>query len=201
MKTPHDCITEFIFVRDEEKAADIIMVLGGSHPQLAKKAAEIYRLGLAPFIIFSGGYNKKIPQYNSEADFLAQVADKSGVPIDAILMEREAGHTFDNALLSRQVIKNSGLKIEKALLVCKAYHARRALMTYQTVFPELEFIVLPIIDKREITRDNWFLSQDSIEVVMSEVRKIGTYFPAHILNWGASHDKVYNKKAAPEDCN
>ena len=74
-------------------------------------------------------------------------------------------------------------------------------MTYQTVFSELEFIVLPVIDKKEITRENWFLSQDSTEVVMSEVRKIGTYFPAHILDWGASHDKAYNKKSAPEDCN
>jgi hypothetical protein len=55
------------------------------------------------------------------------------------------------------------------------------LLTYQTVFPkEIEFYVSYVPDRREITRDNWFLDEEKIKTVMGEVVKIGKYFEPHI---------------------
>lgn len=50
MSYPFDCISELVFVKTETKIADIILIPGGSHPQLMEKAAELYKHGLALYI-------------------------------------------------------------------------------------------------------------------------------------------------------
>lgn len=76
------------------------------------------------------------------------------------------------------------MPIKSVILVCKAYHSRRALLTYQSVFPiDINFYVSSVIDKRGISKDNWFLNEDSIRIVMNEVTKIGNYFEDKISKW------------------
>ena len=162
MKKPYDCITDFIFVENDILQADIIFMPGGSHPQQMEKAAELYHRGLAPYILPSGGYNSKINE--TEWNYLRRIGLELGVPEEAILKEDQAKNTFDNARNSWEVIE--------------------ALMTYQTVFPtNIKFMVSPIIDERGIKKDNWFLEEKKIKVVMTEVEKIGRYFGHHIWNW------------------
>ncbi len=179
-----DCITNFIFVEHEPAPADIILIPGGSRPQLIEKAVELYQQGLAPYILPSGGTNKKLPDWESEWKYLQNIALAKGVTEKAVLKEDQAKHTFDNAVLSWQVIQENDLKVKKAIFVCKAHHARRALLTYQTTFPsDVEFIICPIIDDRNVRKDNWFLDEAKIEIVMNEVKKIRQYFAKHIPNW------------------
>lgn len=67
------------------------------------------------------------------------------------------------------------------ILVCKAYHSRRALLTYQSMFPKnTDFFVASVPDKRDITKDNWYLDEEKIKIVMGEVVKIGKYFEPYI---------------------
>ena len=45
----------------------------------------------------------------------------------------------------------AGLEIDRAILVCKAFHARHAHMTYRAVFPSpVQIMVSPIHDGRDI---------------------------------------------------
>ena len=67
--------------------------------------------------------------------FFIDVLRKNGVPASAIVGEFQSGHTRDNAFLSRQVVDEKGLVFRTALIVCKAFHARRCLMLYQLAFP------------------------------------------------------------------
>lgn len=181
MKHFFDCITDFIFIEDAPAKADIILIPGGSKAQLAEKAAELFKQGLAPLILFSGGYNEKIPDWKSEWEYLRNIAVAKGVPESAFLKEDQAKNTFDNARLSWETIQRNNLNIKKVIFVCKSYHARRALLTYQTVFPSnVEFIVCPIVDDLDIKKDNWFLDDKKISRVMEEVEKIGKYFAEHI---------------------
>lgn len=190
MKYPFDCITDFVFIESELTPADIILIPGGCRPQLMEKAIELYNQGLAPYILPSGGVNKKLPDWESEWKFLQNIALIKGVPEKVILKEDKAQNTFDNAILSWQVIQQHNFVVKKALLVCKAHHAQRALLTYQTVFPSaVEFIICPIIDDRDVRKDNWFFDEAKIEIVMSEVKKIGQYFAAHIPKWVSEGEK------------
>ena len=181
MSYPFDCISELVFIETEIKTADIILVPGGSHPQLMEKASELYKQGLAPYILPSGHFNPKIPKYSSEWEFLKSIGVKLDIPEEKILKEDQARHTFENAEFSWKVIKENNLLVKKAILVCKSYHSRRALLTYQSVFPkEIEFFVACVPDKREIRKDNWFLDEEKIRIVMGEVVKIGKYFEPYI---------------------
>lgn len=183
MKYPFECITDLVFVnKDQLESSDIIVVPGGSHPQLIERAAELFHSGLAPYILPSGGYNSKINQ--TEWDYLSEIAINMGVPQESILKEDQAKSTFDNARNSWEIIKERNIEVRKVIMICKAQHSRRALMTYQTIFPlDIRFLIDPIIDKNNITRENWYLDEIKIRAVMGEMEKISKYFAHHIPNW------------------
>ena len=180
---------DFIFIDDKPEKADVIFVPGNGYPQMAEKAAELYRRGLAPRVLPSGRYSVTVGKfagvldreeyyngdYETEWDFLKDVLIKNGVPEKAILREDQATFTYENAIFSRQVADKVGLKIKKAILCCKSYHSRRSLMYYQLLFPDTEFFVVPV-DADGITRENWRKTEEGIEAVTGEINRIMKQF-------------------------
>ncbi|EOP54379.1 MULTISPECIES: YdcF family protein [Bacillus] len=182
MSYPFDCITNFIFVETEISPADVILIPGANHPQLMEKATSLYKQGLAPYILPSGGYKPHVG--TTEWDFLRNIGIANGVPEEAILKEDQAQHTLENARLSLEVLQNTGIEPKKVIIVCKAGHSRRALLCYQAEFPkETEFFVSSVIDRYGITKENWFTTEIGISRIMNEVEKIGKYIGPHISNW------------------
>ncbi len=192
MKYSFDCITDFIFACDELSKADVILIPWGIRKQLIEKAVELYNDWYAPLILPSGGKWKKLTKmiksgkvdFESEWEYLKNIAVSLWVFEKNVLKEDQAIHTFDNARLSLRVLLKEKIDVKKVILVSKAHHARRALLTYQTEFPQdVEFMVCPIVDDRNVSRDNWFLEKEKIDIVMKEVEKIWKYFGKHIPNW------------------
>ena len=184
-----DQISDFIFVEDKPERADIIFVPGNGFPQMSIEAARLWKEGMAPWILPSGKYSigkgaftgvqamkeKYQGPYQTEWEFLKDVLMKNGVPADAVLKEDQATFTWENAKFSRKVTDQAGINIRKAIICCKNYHARRALMYYQRAYPDTEFRVCPCcVDG--ITRDNWTESERGIKEVLAEVNRIVTQF-------------------------
>ena len=170
-------ITDFIFVENTLAPCEVILVPGGSRPHLAEKAAKLYHQGMAKYIIFSGHSNWRIPDHPNEATYLKAVAMSLGVPDENIICEPHAAHTMENAEFSLKILQERGFAIEKFILVCKGFHSRRALLTYQHVFPPgVEFFVNTTDDDDVANRENWITNKTHIQRVMSEVEKIGKYF-------------------------
>jgi uncharacterized SAM-binding protein YcdF (DUF218 family) len=188
-------ISNFIFVDDEPEISEIIFIPGGSFPEPSERAADLWKNGFASIILPSGKYNTKIGHFpgvqtkkelydhdfETEWDFMKYVLIKSGVDEKAILVENNAGEkgTYDNAFMSRAVTDTLGLTINKAIICCKSFHARRCQMTYSWAYPKTQFIICPV-DNRIISRDNWFKSENGIKQVMSELQKCGQYFKESI---------------------
>ena len=182
-------IEDFMFIEDKPEKADVIFVPGNGYPQMAEKAAELYRNGFAPKILPSGRYSitagrftgvldKKecyCGTYKTEWDFLKDVLMQNGVPEEAILKEDQATITYENAIYSRQVTDHAELEIERAILCCKSYHARRCLMYYQLLYPETEFYVVPV-NADGITRENWRKNEEGIDAVTGELSRIVKQF-------------------------
>ena len=180
---------EFIFAENKPEKSDIIFVPGNGYPQMAEKAAELFKKGMADWILPSGKYsvvngkfsgvleksNVYNKEYGTEWEFLRDVLIKNGVPDQKILKEDQATFTYENAIYSRQVTDHAELEIERAILCCKSYHARRCLMYYQFVFPEIEFIVSPVITRR-VSKENWYQSEYGICLVLKEVEHCGSQF-------------------------
>lgn len=178
---PLTCITNFIFYETSVKRSDAILIPGGARRELMERAADLYHHGLASVIVPSGGPNPLIPEYASEWEFLADIGMRLGVPATAILREDRASNTFENARFSLQVLTAAGIHVTSAIIVCKTYHAMRAYLTYASVFPpEVEFCVSPVVDDRDIRRQNWFLDPVKSAIVLGEVEKIGKYFPSQV---------------------
>ena len=112
-------ISEFIFICNEPKKADIIFVPGGSYPEIAEEAARLWKEGYAPYVLPSGRYSKLLgsfsgvasknhiynKEYETEWEFLKDVLIKNGVKEEAILKEDKATFTYENALYSKNIAK------------------------------------------------------------------------------------------------
>lgn len=182
-------ITEFIFLADEPQQADIIFIPGGSYPEIAETAASIWTRGYSPIILPSGKYSIKrgyFPgplskgeiynkKHNTEWEFLKDVLIWNGVDEKAILREDEATNTYENAIFSKKVTESYNLHVEKAIVCCKAFHARRCLMYYQTLYPKTEFIICPT-ETQGVNKENWFKTDGGIEKVMGELARCGNQF-------------------------
>ena len=189
-------ITNFIFIEDKPQKVDAIFLPGGSHPEQPEYAAELYRKGYAKWLIPSGGVSVKRDSwpgvrskadiyngdYQSDCDFFTDVFIKNGVPSDVIVGEDKSGHTRDNAFLSRMVVYEKGIEIKTAIIVCKAFHARRCLMLYQMAFPDIKFYVCPVVCMG-ITRDNWYKSEQGIDRVLGELARCGNQFVGDIKEY------------------
>ena len=189
-------ITNFIFEDDEPQKVDAIFLPGGSHPEQPEYAAELYRKGYAKWLIPSGGVSVKRDSwpgvrskaniyngdYQSDCEFFTDVFVKNGVPASAIIGEDKSGHTRDNAFLSRRVVDENELEIKTAIIVCKAFHARRCLMLYQMAFPDTTFYVCPVVCMG-ITKDNWYKSEQGIDRVLGELARCGNQFVGDIKEY------------------
>ncbi|MCH5287082.1 MAG: YdcF family protein [Christensenellaceae bacterium] len=180
-------VGDFVFVEDAPEQADIIFVPGASRPEHALRAAELYQAGLAPYVLPSGGFPKtagrflgvkerfraEYPgEFETEWAFLKEVLTRRGVPEEAVLREDRATYTWENALLSREVTDRMGLKVRTAILCCKSFHARRALLYYQAAYPETRFLVCPA-QLPGYGREDWYLTEKGRAVVMGEVARLG----------------------------
>lgn len=189
-------ITNFIFIEDKPQKVDAIFLPGGSHPEQPEYAAELYRKGYAKWLVPSGGISVKRDKwpgvrskadiyngdYQSDCDFFTDVFIKNGVPSDVIVGEDKSGHTRDNAFLSRMVVYEKGIEIKTAIIVCKAFHARRCLMLYQMAFPDTKFYVCPVVCMG-ITKDNWYKSEQGIDRVLGELARCGNQFTHDIKEY------------------
>ena len=118
-------ITDFIFVENPPKRADLILIPGSGYPQIAEEAARLYKDGYAPLILPSGRYSilkgkfagvwekKELygGDYETEWEFLKTVLIKNEVPLEKILKEDQATYTYENAIYSRAVIDQLRMKI------------------------------------------------------------------------------------------
>lgn len=176
-----DEYTDFIFLEDKLEPSDIIFIPGSDEGALAIRAAALWKEGYAPVLLPSGKYGKLAGHFSGESRFETEWAyfhhllREEGVPEEAIWREDMATFTYENAIYSRKVTDREGLTVKKAILCCQAYHARRAKLYYQVCFPKTEILVCPV-ETKGVNRENWFLQEESIRLVLTEMKHCGTQF-------------------------
>jgi uncharacterized SAM-binding protein YcdF (DUF218 family) len=137
-------------------SADVIVVLGGGteanvYPRSSVEingagdrvlyAARIYKEGKAAHILLSGG---EITWMNSTsstpASEMAEIMQFMGIPQDALWLENKSQNTRENAVFSKNILDEKGIK--KILLITSAAHMSRAVAVFQKL--GLEVIPLPV---------------------------------------------------------
>ena len=202
MRNNIEDITKFIFIKDEPEKADIIFIPGSSNWVLAETAARLYKEGKAEKIMPSGMYfyqfgrfmNERVTDerykgiYETEAEFLASVLVKNGVPKEDVIKEEKATNTYENAIYSKELLREMKFRIKSAIICPQAFHARRALMTYSHLFPDTKLYVVPT-NTQNITSGNWYNTERGRQVVLGELRKCGEYFENYIKDISLSQSE------------
>ncbi|MEU2050783.1 YdcF family protein [Streptomyces albidoflavus] len=133
-------IWEYHQMRHELRPADVAIGLGSHDLGVATRTAELYRAGLFPLLVFTGGNSPttaaRFPR--GEAVHYRKHAVGLGVPGEAVLLEPRAGNTGHNITYSRQVLAEAGISPASVLLVSKPYMERRAYATARKLWPEIE---------------------------------------------------------------
>jgi uncharacterized SAM-binding protein YcdF (DUF218 family) len=129
------------FSPEELPTADAIVLLGGASDGESRfgrgadlnhaadrltTAAELYFAGKAPVILISGGAE---PGQLPEAELLADILQALQVPSSALLLEPNSRTTYDNALMSAEILSKAGYN--HILLVTSGVHMRRAVALFQ----------------------------------------------------------------------
>lgn len=122
--------------KDETRPADAIVVLGAAvwdngmpSPTLYERTrhgVNLFKQGLAPYLILTGGLGEKPP---AEAEVMRRLAIKWGIPEERIIVEDRATSTCESAQLVAAIMKEKGFN--SALLVSDGFHLPRAKLLFR----------------------------------------------------------------------
>ncbi len=122
--------------------SDVMIVLGTNDTRVAEHAAALYHQGYAPLIVTTGGIAHQndllaTAWERAEADVFAEVLIERGVPAENILHETQATNTAQNIILSKELLQQRSIQVQRALIVVKPFMQRRVLATYVVEWPEV----------------------------------------------------------------
>ncbi|MFD4786934.1 YdcF family protein [Streptomyces sp. NPDC058459] len=135
-------IWDYHQLHHQPRPADAAIGLGSHDLGVATHAAGLYRAGLFPTLVFTGGNSPTTVDVfpRGEAVHFREHAIELGVPTEAILLEPNAGNTGQNITLSREALAAAGITPTTVLLVCKPYMERRSYATARRLWPDVEFL-------------------------------------------------------------
>jgi len=154
-----------------------LLVMGSHDLRVAEYGARLYLAGWAPLMICSGGWGNLTHGLwdETEAGKFAKLAIKMGVPSNRILIEEKSTNTGENVLFSRELLCKKQIQPDSMLLVQKPYMERRALATFQKLWPEMPARVSsPPIEMRDYP--NRYISMDEmLNILVGDFQRILIY--------------------------
>ncbi len=119
------------------KKSDAIFVLCSMDTRVAEYAAKIFNLGLAEWLIISGGAGKLTKGiFNKpEAHIFSDIASALGVPAAKIILEDKSTNTGENIRFTYDLLQAKGLNLNSMILVQKPYMERRTYATFMKQWP------------------------------------------------------------------
>lgn len=134
---------DYLCLHQTPGQADCIIGFGCYNEDVARRAAQLYREGLAPLVLFSGGLgrNTRSMWSQSEASRFARIAMREGVPEEAIVLEDSSANSGENLLFSRQLLRERGMSHPRVIGVHKPYMERRLWAAFPVYWPEAQVTV------------------------------------------------------------
>jgi uncharacterized SAM-binding protein YcdF (DUF218 family) len=161
-----------VFEKPVQKA-DVMVVLSGDNGERIEAAVELYKKGYSRKILMAGG-GKYFGHYYSE--YMKNYALELGVPKRAVIEERNALSTFENAAFLIPMIKEK--KWQNILIVTSKYHTRRAYKIFEKVLihdAKLKVNIFILGSDDKIDYQKWWKNHESAEYILIEWAKTIVY--------------------------
>ena len=142
------------------KADAIVVVSGGDTQARTAAGIQLYKNGWADTLIFSGAAQDKSGPSNAEAMELQ--ATQAGVPESAIVIDKDAESTTQNAENTKTILEKRGYK--DVILVTSGYHQRRASLEFKKQSENIAIRNYPVTQDNDwgwfwwLTPRGWWLS-------------------------------------------
>jgi len=128
-------VFDYLAKTDELEYSDAIMCFGSRDLHVPVRAAELFHLGVARFVVTTGGV--ALAGDRCEADVFADELLRNGVPGDRIVAERESVHTGENVGLGMAALQERHGPIGSVISVAWPFAARRCVATLATHHPDV----------------------------------------------------------------
>lgn len=152
-------------LRQQPRRCDVGIALGSRDLDVPIHTAEMFRQGMFPRIVFTGGNSpftiERFPR--GEAVHYRDHAISLGVPADVISVETEATNTSQNIINSRQVLLDAGIRPTSVMLISRPYHLRRAYATCRKVWPDVGVVC----SARPLPLDEYIASIGDVDRVIN----------------------------------
>lgn len=210
---PLQVIWDYLGMHKTPEKADVIVGFGNFNTDIARRAAELYRQGYAPKVLFTGGLGRNteglLPE--PEAVRFAKVAMACGVPESDILLEDRSRNTKENIDFTRQLLEERNIPHGKILGVHQPFMERRITAAMGVYWPELDFSVtspqVTIPEYLARAKEQGITENASVSVIVGDFQRIDLYaklgyqLPQHIPEeaWAAFRELVamgYDKQLA-----
>jgi uncharacterized SAM-binding protein YcdF (DUF218 family) len=138
------------------KNSDLIFIPGTRLSTPAMIAADLFKRGIAPYIVVTGGENRYTG--NNEAYAHQTILMQQGVYSDRVIVESRSTNTFENVTFALPLIqeKIDLMSLRSVLIIAKWMHSRRVLMTLKRHLPQLVRYYAHTYEPEGITRENWY---------------------------------------------
>ena len=210
---PLQVLWDFLCLHEPPQKADCIVGFGNFNTDIPKRAAQLYHLGYAPKVLFTGGLGRNteglLPE--PEAVRFAKVAMACGVPEADIILEPNSTNTKENILFTREKLESLGIAHGRILGVHQPFMERRIAAAMGVYWPELDFCVtspqVTIPQYLEAAARQGVSPNASVSVIVGDFQrmdlyaKLGYQLPQHIPDaaWEAFYALVemgYDKQLA-----
>ncbi|MEV5649178.1 YdcF family protein [Nocardia sp. NPDC052254] len=126
----------------EPRRVDTAIGLGSHDLGVATYAAELYRRGFFPTIVFTGANAPTTVAAfpRGEAVHYREHAVALGVPEPAVLVETQAANTGENIDFTRALLSASGHSVRSVMLICRPYQQRRSYATCRKRWPAVDVV-------------------------------------------------------------
>lgn len=132
---------------------DAIFIFGTTNGDVARHAAFLYHQKKAPRVVISGKYGITRSEgpsgFETEAEYLAFIAEGEGVPKKDLVLEKKATNTYENVIFGMEICKKMGFTPKTLILVATPYLLRRARACFAKNYPDIKFYgsAMPVTDE------------------------------------------------------
>ncbi len=167
-----DILYQYLSEEDDLEEVDVILVCGWKHLDRAQKAIELYRQGVSPILLFSGGHPRYDPR-PAEALIYRDYALQNGIAATAILTEEKSISLPGNIIASLNLLEDRQIPVKRIRLVCSPFAQRRAWSHLKKFTPDnLRIVRMNATSLPEMTQETWLQTESSLKRILNEFFKM-----------------------------
>ena len=178
---PLQVIWEYLGMHQMPEKADCIVGFGNFNDHIARRAAQLYKEGYAPKVLFTGGVGRNTDGLFTEPEAVrfARVAIECGVPEEDIILEPESTNTREKIEFTRRKLEELQLPHGKILGVHQPFMERRICAAMGVYWPEQAFLVtspqVTIPEYLEAALEQGISQDASVSVIVGDFQRIDLY--------------------------